>query len=131
MLTLTSSDLAPSRLAAEAIRLYQRYISPRKGFRCAHRALHGRRSCSEFARRAVLRKGLVKMLAILRQRFAACATSAKKLHYERKQRRKSRQIDWTRDGVDCATEACVNGGSAGCDVDPCVTGVDVPCGCDL
>jgi len=30
------------------ISLYQRYVSPYKGFRCAHRVLHGGDSCSEY-----------------------------------------------------------------------------------
>ena len=63
----------PFRYAfAGAISGYQRFLSPYKGYRCAHRALHGGWSCSEFGRRAVLRFGILRFLLLLRRRFARC-----------------------------------------------------------
>lgn len=43
--------------AVIAIDGYQRYISPYKGFCCAHRVLTGEDSCSEFAKQAILARG--------------------------------------------------------------------------
>ena len=57
---------------AGGISAYQKFISPRKGFCCAHRTVHGGPSCSEFARRAVLRYGIFKALVLLRYRFGRC-----------------------------------------------------------
>ncbi|WP_088280762.1 membrane protein insertion efficiency factor YidD [Ideonella sp. A 288] len=59
-----------------AIGVYQRHVSPHKGFCCAHRARTGRASCSQFAKRAISRYGFVQGLALLRRRFEACSTSA-------------------------------------------------------
>ena len=56
------------QLAAFAIRMYQKYISPYKGFRCAHRVLHGGPSCSEFARLYVQEHTLWAMFPALRLR---------------------------------------------------------------
>jgi putative component of membrane protein insertase Oxa1/YidC/SpoIIIJ protein YidD len=61
--------------AAHAIGAYQRYISPHKGFRCAYSVLHQRASCSQFAKRVVLRVGVWRLPALLRRRFAACRSA--------------------------------------------------------
>jgi putative component of membrane protein insertase Oxa1/YidC/SpoIIIJ protein YidD len=62
--------------AVGAINFYQRYVSPYKGFRCAYRVLRGRRSCSEFAKRAMRRVGLTGLWPLLRRRFGRCAAAA-------------------------------------------------------
>ena len=66
----------PSQLLAAVIEVYQRYISPRKGFCCAYRVKRRRSSCSEFARKAVLRHGIFRIIPLLRRRFDKCATAA-------------------------------------------------------
>jgi putative component of membrane protein insertase Oxa1/YidC/SpoIIIJ protein YidD len=63
----------PRYLLAYVIRIYQRHISPRKGYQCAHRLLHGGWSCSEFGLRAVTRHGVIGFARLMRRRFAACA----------------------------------------------------------
>lgn len=64
--------------ATAAIRLYQRYISPRKGFGCAYRINLGGASCSNYAIRALRRHGVrVGFIATLR-RFARCAQAYEK-----------------------------------------------------
>ncbi|WP_428503203.1 membrane protein insertion efficiency factor YidD [Roseateles sp.] len=60
------------RLLLYAIRLYQRYVSPHKGFVCAYRVHTGRRSCSALGLRAVRRYGVVGGLDLIRQRTARC-----------------------------------------------------------
>ena len=62
-------------VAAVMIVLYQRHVSPRKGFGCPMRVLRGRYSCAEFARRAVGRVGVVRLLLLMRRRFAQCAAA--------------------------------------------------------
>jgi len=70
--------ISPDRLSPLAwllIRLigcYQCYLSPYKGFRCAHRALHGGESCSQFVKRAVRQQGARRSLSAARSRFAEC-----------------------------------------------------------
>ena len=58
-----------------AIRLYQRFISPLKGFRCAYHAHTGRQSCSHLGFRAVRRFGVLSGLAVLRQRLFLCGVA--------------------------------------------------------
>ncbi|MDP1573050.1 MAG: membrane protein insertion efficiency factor YidD [Pseudomonadota bacterium] len=57
---------------AGAIVTYQRHISPHKGFCCAHRALHGGWSCSEFGHRVILRYGVLRFFRLQFRRFRRC-----------------------------------------------------------
>jgi putative component of membrane protein insertase Oxa1/YidC/SpoIIIJ protein YidD len=59
-------------LAIAAITGYQRYLSPHKGFRCAHRVLHQGESCSQYVKREVQEEGLRLALRRSRLRFAEC-----------------------------------------------------------
>jgi putative component of membrane protein insertase Oxa1/YidC/SpoIIIJ protein YidD len=68
--------------ALTAIDCYQRYVSPYKGYRCAHRGVWGGRSCSQYAQRAIARAGLWRGLLLLRRRLHACAHAAGSLHTE-------------------------------------------------
>jgi uncharacterized protein len=58
------------------IRIYQVYLSPFKGFRCAYHIRTGRRSCSKFGFAAIDRLGVVGGLRLLRRRFRKCAYAA-------------------------------------------------------
>jgi putative component of membrane protein insertase Oxa1/YidC/SpoIIIJ protein YidD len=119
----------PARAVAAAIGLYQRFVSPYKGFRCAHRALNGRCSCSEYAKRVVNRRGVLTLIPLLRRRFTECGVAAQVLDYEARQTRRRVHENQRRssgsgcspsfDGTDlancCAEAACeglVNGGMA-------------------
>ncbi|SOD29155.1 Haemolytic domain-containing protein [Variovorax sp. YR752] len=64
------------RIALAAIDGYQRFISPYKGFSCAHRVLTGGASCSQFAKRAIARLGMRGGVLVILRRFSACAASA-------------------------------------------------------
>ena len=55
-----------------AITLYQRYLSPHKGYCCAYRSYTGGASCSVLGFRAIRRFGVWDGLALLRARLARC-----------------------------------------------------------
>ncbi len=63
------------KLLLGAIRGYQRWISPYKGFCCAYRQHTGRASCSHLGFRVVRRHGVVAGLQLLRQRMALCGVA--------------------------------------------------------
>ena len=67
-----SFDTCGKRLALWAIRAYQRYLSPWKGFSCAYGVLTGRDSCSAYGYRAIARHGLRIGLPLLQRRLRAC-----------------------------------------------------------
>ncbi|MGY8626628.1 membrane protein insertion efficiency factor YidD [Chromobacterium violaceum] len=64
-------------LALCLIRIYQRHLSPRKGFGCAYRAGTGRAGCSGLAFRAIRRYGLRRGGGIARARLSRCARAAR------------------------------------------------------
>jgi putative component of membrane protein insertase Oxa1/YidC/SpoIIIJ protein YidD len=60
-----------------AIRDYQRYISPNKGFSCAHRNIHGGTSCSEHFRLLVTSYGLSEAVPLFQRRLEDCRLAYK------------------------------------------------------
>jgi putative component of membrane protein insertase Oxa1/YidC/SpoIIIJ protein YidD len=61
-----------SQIALGAIWGYQRWISPRKGWRCAHSVLHGGTGCSGHAKHAIRNHGFWAAIPIIRQRLRDC-----------------------------------------------------------
>nr|WP_081983790.1 membrane protein insertion efficiency factor YidD [Massilia sp. JS1662] len=59
-------------VALAAIRFYQRFISPYKGFSCALRAATGGASCSAYGHAVIARFGLRRGLGLLDRRLALC-----------------------------------------------------------
>jgi putative component of membrane protein insertase Oxa1/YidC/SpoIIIJ protein YidD len=62
--------------AVRGIGLYQRFVSPYKGFRCAHHARTGGMTCSNYGRDAFEQFGFFEALSLLRARLVACAQAA-------------------------------------------------------
>ncbi|MDQ3059657.1 MAG: membrane protein insertion efficiency factor YidD [Pseudomonadota bacterium] len=59
-------------IALLAIRAYQRYISPHKGFCCAYSAHTGYKSCSVLGYRAIRLYGVPGGITVLQKRFERC-----------------------------------------------------------
>lgn len=62
-------------LTVGAITLYQRRLSPLKGFSCAHRVLHGGESCSQHVKDLVAELGPLAAASPARGRLRACRES--------------------------------------------------------
>jgi putative component of membrane protein insertase Oxa1/YidC/SpoIIIJ protein YidD len=76
-------DLWVRQAAASAIAGYQKHLSPRKGFSCAHRVLHGGESCSQYVKRVILEQGLWAAIPATRSRFAECKVANQVLQARR------------------------------------------------
>jgi putative component of membrane protein insertase Oxa1/YidC/SpoIIIJ protein YidD len=59
-------------LAVTAIRGYQKFISPHKGFSCAHRVLYGCESCSQYFKQVIAEEGILTAIANAKGRFQEC-----------------------------------------------------------
>ena len=59
--------------ALYAIRMYQKYVSPHKGFSCAYRKHAKGLSCSGYGYKAIARKGTWVGLQLLQRRMDQCA----------------------------------------------------------
>ena len=105
------------------ITLYQRYLSPYKGFSCAYRVRRRRASCSAFAKRALSRFGLFLGAMLLRRRFRKChaAAQARVLDYETLESKKEAKQSST------SASSCVGDGLGACADPGCHFGIDA-CG---
>ena len=63
--------------AIHLIELYQRHLSPRKGYRCAYSVLHGGTGCSGYAKHAIAEHGIFNAYPLIMQRFSDCTDAAK------------------------------------------------------
>jgi len=66
-------------IAIGLINLYQRFLSPRKGFSCAHHQLHGGSTCSNAVKYLIRDNGVFTGLLMSKQRFKECADAVKQL----------------------------------------------------
>ncbi|MFC4161627.1 membrane protein insertion efficiency factor YidD [Chitinimonas lacunae] len=103
-----------------SIGFYQRWISPYKGYRCAHAAYHGGHSCSHVVRDILVEHGLWRGWHLVKRRFAECGAAGMALqrprpalaalppneHEDAEQRRKRQQREEVRaEAEDCAFES--------------------------
>jgi putative component of membrane protein insertase Oxa1/YidC/SpoIIIJ protein YidD len=112
------TPLSLSPVAIRLIALYQRHVSPRKGFRCAYGVRHGRDSCSRFARRAIERCGVVAGMRLVRRRFARCRTASLVAEYDKQRARRSRGERF-RACLAGWNPGCTRADAAGCAADGC------------
>ncbi|NOQ34418.1 MAG: membrane protein insertion efficiency factor YidD [Methylococcaceae bacterium] len=114
-------------IAVFFISIYQKYISPYKGFRCAYASVYGGDSCSQAVKQIFISEGCIKGFYSSRSRFRDC----RKANEERKKRWRDKKGDCIELGCETA-EGCIpdkNGDSicGGCDMPSC----DVPCDCSF
>jgi putative component of membrane protein insertase Oxa1/YidC/SpoIIIJ protein YidD len=69
---LSLIDRSLRSIAVALIDSYQRNLSPRKGYSCAHRIVFGGDSCSEYVKNVLTDKSLFETTLLARQRFREC-----------------------------------------------------------
>jgi putative component of membrane protein insertase Oxa1/YidC/SpoIIIJ protein YidD len=134
-----------STVAVAGIDLYRRYLSPLKGFKCAHHYVHNAGSCSTFGRQVYATHRFLEATRLLRQRFVECKQASLRVKRsavwhasqdgdsddESRKRLKRKQDRWSAAG-DCVTAPADCGSFARCGggaVD-IVSGLDF-CSCAL
>lgn len=119
-------------LALLAIRGYQRFLSPYKGFCCAYRSHTGRCSCSTLGFRAVRRYGTLRGLAVLRRRMYLCGVAHRR--YAPMPTRPARPPRAQRGDCACDLPCDFGGGGASgagdCDAGDVLNGCSNCQGCD-
>ena len=86
--SLPSFDRVAARGAVGAIIAYRRWISPHKGFSCAHQFVHGEGTCSAFGLDVFRTHGFRQAWALLRLRFQECKMAAHRIDEERSRRKR-------------------------------------------
>ena len=140
-------------MLSDLISIYQRFISPYKGFRCGYASLQGTCSCSNYAQKAIAKYGARMGWHLAQDRLKRCGEAVaryqqrlKKGHIHIKNSKRSAKGK-TEDYCDLPCYVCdcagllsnlgkgkMNSpaGSSNCDVDwgPCeMAGTDI--GCDI
>jgi len=80
--TIQNLETQAQQIGVFLINFYQKYISPHKGFACAHRVLHGGNSCSQHVKNLLIEQDLQSAIQLSRQRFQACKDARIILHSE-------------------------------------------------
>lgn len=115
-----TAALPISPLACWLIGVYQRYVSPRKGFCCAYRVRHRRRdSCSQYARRAIGKLGVLTGVCLLRRRFDKCHYAKRVLDYQTPRREEAKKRPAAGNGSSCSSSDCASGCDPGVPADVC------------
>ena len=105
------------------IRCYQKYLSPHKGFSCAHRVLYQEESCSQYVKRMLSEQDLRVAIALSRQRFMDCKTAKIILRSEttdQKRRRERGSNGWSCDcfpRISCSPESYLGDCAPDCSLD--------------
>jgi putative component of membrane protein insertase Oxa1/YidC/SpoIIIJ protein YidD len=63
-------------LLIKSINLYQKWISPHKGYRCAYSAYYGGESCSSYGKRIIVEYGWLYFFKHFYGRLAECKYSS-------------------------------------------------------
>lgn len=122
-------------LALAAIRCYRRYLSPLKGYRCAHSVHTGGPTCSAVGYRAIRWRGFRAGLVILRQRLQRCGDVHRRFNTPRRRPPIAQRGDCDVSCIDLPCDAgdahCGNGSGSG----KCRAGEGLRCldalSCDL
>ena len=85
------ADNTSRSLAVTAITGYQKFISPHKGFVCAHRVLYGCESCSQYFKRVIAEEGVFTAIANAKGRFQECRDASEILKQRRQKCQRQKQ----------------------------------------
>ena len=108
------------------ITLYQKYISPYKGFRCAYAACHDSKSCSAIIKNIIAEHGLLAGWPLIKQQFNNCHLAYQALETEREKReRQKRQRRGSRQPRSCLSKKKQDRCDCASNFSDCVP--DLPC----
>lgn len=74
-----SLDTLTRQTAIHSIQIYQRHLSPRKGYSCPHRVLYKEDSWSDYVKHLLMKRDLTSAIQMSVQRFRSCALAAQEL----------------------------------------------------
>jgi len=113
------------------ITLYQVYLSPYKGYRCAYGVLYNQGSCSERVKFIIRDDGVIHGWRKITDQFHDCSDAYDKIEEKKKKSRKEQKKEGDKDScLDCvdpcdlawiASKICKKGEA----------GADLPCDCSF
>lgn len=112
------------------IRGYQRFISPYKGFRCAHAVHFGGDSCSAAVMKIIRRRGVFAGRHDIRRQFQRCSVAYQQISKDQKdKKRRKNDGKWWHSCDPCPASCSFGEKKSSCaDAMPCdMGGIDLPC----
>lgn len=103
---------------AYLITLYQRHISPRKGFRCAHATHFGGDSCSGAIKKIILKDGLISGRKKIKNRFTQCSYAYQIIKSKQEDKKEERKCEQYCDCSGLPSPSCKGSPDLDCDL-PC------------
>ena len=105
------------------IGIYQKYLSPRKGYRCAYSVVYGGPGCSGAVKDIIKEKGIFEWYPLIRERLQYC----REANEQRNRPNKSKVAGCIGDGLEEGIDAL------SCDMPSCdLPACDVPsCDCSF
>jgi hypothetical protein len=103
------------------ISLYQRYLSPYKGFLCAHAYWYQGDSCSVAVKTIIVEQGIIQGYTDIRHRFKAYRYAYEEILRDDKRKEEQRRKD-----REYVCDRCKHS----CDIGSCVPDI-MPCDCSL
>lgn len=122
-------------LAIGLINVYQRYLSPHKGFCCAHAALHQGDSCSQAIKTSIKTNGVFAGYGLIRRRLDECKAAYALLSEKRKNKQSESKEKGKQEKDNKCHDGC--GTSSVCEAGACMFRKgscdlpDSPCDCSL
>lgn len=102
-------------IAIGSIRFYQKHLSHRKGYKCAHGVLHQNGTCSSIILNIVKTEPLTKWYSLIRGQFNNCKVALKTIEEQKEKDNKKRREgkkeclgDAACESLDCMPSACSN-----------------------
>jgi putative component of membrane protein insertase Oxa1/YidC/SpoIIIJ protein YidD len=89
-----------------SIRGYQKFLSPYKGYRCAHHYLHGKGSCSAYGYEVFSCHPITVAMDMLKERFKECRMAAVTVRAKRKKQNAKKKKE---DDCDSFLYGCIGG----------------------
>mgnify|MGYP005619537145 CR=1 FL=1 len=115
-----------------SINLYQRHISPRKGFRCAYGVYHNNGTCSSIIKSHIQQHGVIKAYPMIRRQFDACKIAYVAL-LANAQEESDWDSCWKKTKEQAQDQAVEEGTQCTCDAigDSCTCDAGIPCDCSF
>jgi len=95
-------------IAIWGINLYQKYLSPYKGYRCAYGVYHQNGTCSSIIKSHIKKHGMIKAYLMIKGQFTACKVAYAALQARAEEEGNGRCLmrnsDTALDGSECTCD---------------------------
>jgi len=120
-----------NKIALFIIKLYQKYLSPRKGYCCAYGSLYNNGSCSQRVSNIISENGLISGWSQIKNQFVMCSEAYEVIQEKnrKKAKKKKDEIDWCSPVDACEVIRCIPVPRRWCKGKSNEGDCDLPCDC--